>query len=112
LPPVFHDDPHRFQLTSEHAGDYLSLHIFHCPSPRLPAAFSTATAKFAVPAITPVLLNLCMIGGAVFSADLFETPVMALAWAVALAGLLQLLFQLPYLWKLGLLPTAQTQAPS
>jgi len=60
--------------------------------------------QFAVPAFTPVLLNLCLIGSAVFLSPLFETPVMALAWGVMIAGGVQLLFQVPFLLRLRLLP--------
>ncbi|HEX5638011.1 MAG TPA: murein biosynthesis integral membrane protein MurJ [Gammaproteobacteria bacterium] len=101
--PGFYDDPLRFQLTS----DMLAItfpYIFFIALTAFAGGILNSYHLFAVPAITPVLLNLCMIAGAVFAADLFDTPIMALAWAVALAGLLQLLFQLPYLWKLGLLP--------
>jgi len=60
--------------------------------------------KFAVPAFTPVILNLCLISAAIWGSEHFHNPVMALAWGVALAGLLQLLFQFPFLLRLGLLP--------
>jgi len=60
--------------------------------------------RFAVPAFTPVLLNICMIGAALFVAPHLERPIMALAWAVFAAGLTQLLFQFPFLWRIGMLP--------
>jgi putative peptidoglycan lipid II flippase len=60
--------------------------------------------RFAVPAFTPVILNLAMISAAVFLAPLMDTPVMALAWGVFIAGALQLFFQLPFLMRLGLMP--------
>lgn len=60
--------------------------------------------RFLIPALTPVLLNLSLIGCAVLLSSHFEVPVMALAWGVFLAGLVQLLFQLPALMRLGLLP--------
>lgn len=60
--------------------------------------------KFAVPAFTPVLLNICLITAALWGAQFFEVPVEALAWGVFAAGLAQLLFQLPSMVKLGLLP--------
>ena len=60
--------------------------------------------RFAVPAFTPVLLNLAMIGAAIFLAPLMQEPVMALAWGVLIAGALQLFFQLPFLMRLGLMP--------
>jgi putative peptidoglycan lipid II flippase len=60
--------------------------------------------RFAVPAFTPVLLNLCMIGAALFAAPLFSQPAFALAWGVFVAGVLSLLFQLPFLHRIHLLP--------
>lgn len=59
--------------------------------------------RYAIPAFTPVLLNLTLISAVLFAADLFSTPVLALAWAVLLAGFLQLAFQLPALQRLGLI---------
>jgi putative peptidoglycan lipid II flippase len=59
---------------------------------------------FAAPALTPVILNLCLIGSAVLLSPLFAQPAIALAWGVLLAGLLQLMFQLPFLAHLRMLP--------
>jgi putative peptidoglycan lipid II flippase len=56
--------------------------------------------RFAVPAITPALLNLSLIAAAL----LYAPSVEALAIAVLIGGILQLCFQLPSVWKLGLLP--------
>ncbi|MBT3431199.1 MAG: murein biosynthesis integral membrane protein MurJ [Candidatus Thioglobus sp.] len=60
--------------------------------------------KFAVPAFTPVLLNVSMILSAVYLSQYLETPIMALAWGVLLGGVVQLLFQIPFLIKLKKLP--------
>nr|WP_069946961.1 murein biosynthesis integral membrane protein MurJ [Microbulbifer aggregans] len=60
--------------------------------------------RFAVPALTPVLLNLVLIGAAVIGTRWFEPPIMALAWGVLAAGVVQLLFQVPFLVRMGLLP--------
>lgn len=59
--------------------------------------------RFAVPAFTPVLLNLILIGSAVGLSPMFDPPVMALAWGVFMAGVVQLLFNLPFLARLKLL---------
>ncbi len=59
--------------------------------------------RYAVPAFTPVLLNLVLIGAALFAAPLFSHPAMALAWGVLFAGAAQLLFQFPSLRRLELL---------
>lgn len=60
--------------------------------------------RFAVPAFTPVLLNICLISAAVWASPYFDKPVMALAWGIMAAGVVQLLFQLPFLYQLRLLP--------
>ncbi len=59
--------------------------------------------RFAMPALTPVILNLCMIAGALWLAPRLDVPILALGWAVLVAGLLQLLFQLPALRGIDLL---------
>ncbi|WP_301101435.1 murein biosynthesis integral membrane protein MurJ [Propionivibrio sp.] len=61
-------------------------------------------SRFAVPAFTPVLLNLSFIGMALFAAPSFAQPVLALGWAVFLGGVLQLAFQIPYLKRINMLP--------
>ncbi len=60
--------------------------------------------RFAVPAVTPVWLNISLIGAAFYLAPLFEPGVVGLAWGVFIAGVVQLLFQFPALLRLGLLP--------
>lgn len=60
--------------------------------------------RFAVPAITPIFLNIAMIAGAIWAAPYFERPIVALAWSVLVAGVIQLAFQVPSLARLGLLP--------
>jgi putative peptidoglycan lipid II flippase len=59
--------------------------------------------KFAVPAFTPVLLNLSIIGGAIFLAPYCDPPIVALAWGVAIGGVLQLALQIYPLAKIGML---------
>ena len=60
--------------------------------------------RFGVPAFTPVILNVVLIAAAVWLAPLLEQPIMALAYAIFIAGLAQLLFQLPALASIGVLP--------
>ena len=61
--------------------------------------------RFAVPAFTPVWLNVCLISAALVAAPWFEQPVFALAWGVFAAGVIQLLFQIPFLANIHLLPS-------
>jgi len=58
---------------------------------------------FGVPAFTPVFLNISMIVCAVYLSPHFEVPVVALAWGVLIAGIVQLVFQIPFLWHRKLL---------
>jgi putative peptidoglycan lipid II flippase len=60
--------------------------------------------RFLVPALTPVLLNLSLIAAAVLLSGRMAVPVIALAWGVLAAGVLQLVVQVPALVRLGLLP--------
>ncbi len=64
-----------------------------------------AHGRFAVPAFTPVLLNLSLIACALWLAPRLDRPIVALAWGVLLAGVLQFLLQLPWLARLKLLPS-------
>jgi len=59
--------------------------------------------RFGVPAFTPVLLNLSLIAAALWLAPRMERPVVALAWGVFAAGVVQLGFQFPFVKRLGFL---------
>jgi len=70
----------------------------------LAGAILNAHRRFAVPAFTPVLLNLVLIAFAGWVAPRMDRPAMGLAAGVFVAGAVQLLFQLPFLAALKLLP--------
>ncbi|MDT0595836.1 murein biosynthesis integral membrane protein MurJ [Glaciecola petra] len=59
--------------------------------------------KFAATAFTPVLLNVCIIGCAYYLSPYVSDTAFALAWGVFLGGFVQLTFQLPFLFRAGLL---------
>lgn len=101
--PGFIDDPAKFQLASDMLSitfPYLLLISFVA----LSSAILNTYDQFAVPAFTPVFLNLVLISFAIWVSPLLSVPVMALAWGVLVAGVVQLLFHVPFLIKLGLLP--------
>ena len=58
--------------------------------------------RFAVPAFTPVLLNVSFIACALWLAPHLERPIMALAFAVVIGGVLQLAMQLAAVRRLGI----------
>lgn len=74
----------------------------------LAAGILNTWKRFAVPALTPVLLNLCVIAAAWLGVPLFRSlgiePILALAVGVMLGGVLQLLLQWPALARIGKLP--------
>ena len=101
--PGFLDEPVKFSL----ASDMLRItfpYLLLISLTAFAGAILNSYDRFAIPAFTPVLLNLAMICAAVFLSPVMETPVLALAWGVFIAGALQLFFQLPFLMRLGLLP--------
>ncbi len=100
--PGFIDDPERFGP----AGEMLRItfpYIFFISLTALAAGVLNSYGRFAVPAFTPIWLNVCLITAALWAARQPETPIVALAWGVFAAGVVQLLFQLPFLGRLGLL---------
>lgn len=72
-----------------------------------------SVGRFALPAFAPVILNVCMIIGAVWVSPLLAKPILAVGYAVAVAGLLQLLIQLPQLHshKLLVMPKVSFSHP-
>lgn len=79
-------------------------YLFFIASVAFAGCILNTHGHFAAPSFAPVLLNLCMIGGAVWVAPSMAEPISALAWSVLLAGFLQLALQFPPLLRLGLLP--------
>jgi putative peptidoglycan lipid II flippase len=68
------------------------------------AAILNIHGQFAIPAITPIWLNISLITAAVIFAPLFSHSIIVLAWGVLFAGVIQCLFQFPALIQLKLLP--------
>ena len=101
--PGFADKPEQFDLASQMLRITFP-YILFISLTALSAGILNTFNKFAVPAFTPTLLNLCMIAATIWLAPRFEQPVVALAWGVFIAGIVQLLFQVPFLARLGLLP--------
>src|SRR3954464_1856473 len=79
-------------------------YIFFISLTSLAGGILNTWSRFSVPAFTPTLLNISFIVFALWLAPYFDPPVMALAWAVFAGGVLQLMFQLPFLAKIGMLP--------
>ena len=102
--PGFLKDAAKFDLTVQLLR-ITSPYIFFISLVSVAAGILNTYNKFWVPAFAPVLLNLCFIGGALWLAPYCDPPIMALAWAVFIAGIVQLAFQIPFLKKIGMLPS-------
>ncbi len=101
--PGFVENPEKIAL----AGDLLKItfpYLFFISLTALAGSILNSFGKFAVPAFTPVFLNLSMIGCALWLSPHLDEPVTALAWGVFIGGLVQLLFQIPFLINIKHLP--------
>ena len=101
--PGFLRDPAKLALT----GDLIKLtfpYLLLISLTGFAGAILNSYQRFAVPALTPILLNLSLIGAALWVAPGFDEPVVALALGVLIAGFAQLLFQLPALAAIDLVP--------
>ncbi len=101
--PGFSDDPEKFALTVT-LTRLTFPYILFMSLVALAGGLLNTWSRFAVPAFTPVLLNVSFILMALFAAPHFAPPVIALGWAVFLGGALQLAFQIPSLRRIGMLP--------
>jgi len=101
--PGFIDEPGKYDLATDMLR-FTFPYIFFISLTAFAGGILNTYGRFGVPAFTPVLLNLVLISCALWLAPKMDEPIMALAWGVFFAGMAQLLFQLPFLAKLKLLP--------
>lgn len=101
--PGFSADADKFALTVEMTR-ITAPYIFFMSLVALAGGVLNTWSRFAIPAVTPVLLNLSFIVMALFATPYFDPPALALAWAVFLGGVLQLALQLRPLARIGMLP--------
>ncbi|WP_284384234.1 murein biosynthesis integral membrane protein MurJ [Litoribrevibacter albus] len=101
--PGFVGDEYKYALTSDMLR-FTFPYLMLISMTAFAGGILNSYGRFAVPAFTPVLLNLSLIASAIFLAPYCDVPVMALAYGVLIAGVVQLVFQLPFLGGLGLFP--------
>ena len=101
--PGFAAEPGKFELTVAMLRITFP-YILFISLVAVAAGILNTWSRFAVPAVTPVLLNVSFIVAAAFFADRFDPPVLVLAWAVFAGGVLQLILQVPFLARIGMLP--------
>ena len=102
-PKWFFDEPQKFTATA----DMLRItfpYLLFISMTGLAGGILNSYDRFAVPAVTPLLLNITLIAAALIAAPLFDEPAFALAWGVLAAGVVQFIFQLPFLQRIHMLP--------
>ena len=101
--PGFAADAAKFELTIQLTRITFP-YIFFMSLVALAGGILNTMSRFALPAFTPVLLNVAFIAMALFAVPYFNPPVLALGWAVFLGGILQLAIQIPALRRIAMLP--------
>lgn len=87
--PGFADTPEKFDLTVT-LSQITFPYILFISLVSLLGGILNSMGKFAAPAASPILLNLCMIAGMIFLVPLTPTPAHALSYGVFVAGIMQL----------------------
>ncbi len=101
--PGFRDDASQFDATVEMLR-FTFPYLFFISLVALGSGILNSYGRFGVPAFNQILLNVVMIIAAGVVAPHFSKPGLVLAIGVFIAGLVQLVAQLPALHKLKLLP--------
>ncbi|MHB8247604.1 MAG: murein biosynthesis integral membrane protein MurJ [Acidithiobacillus sp.] len=100
IAPGFADNPAKFGLTVELLRITFP-YLFFISLVALAGGILNTYGRFTVPAFTPVFLNLSIIAAALWWAPHLAQPAIAVAWGVFAGGILQILFQLPALKRVG-----------
>ncbi|MBF0195015.1 MAG: murein biosynthesis integral membrane protein MurJ [Magnetococcales bacterium] len=101
IAPGFADDPEKYQLTVDMTRITFP-YIFFISLVALAGGILNSFHRFALPAVTPLLLNIAMIVGALYIAPLMDRPIVGLAVGVLLGGVAQLAIQIPALKSIGM----------
>lgn len=101
--PGYAKDATKYEMTT-HMLRITFPYIFFISLTALMGGVLNVYKKFAVPAITPVLLNLSIMSGALLLSPYTQDPHYSLAWGVFIGGIVQFLFQMPFLKKMRMLP--------
>ena len=94
----FISQPEKFQLAVD-ATRITFPYLFFISLVAMSGGMLNTCGRFAAPAATPILLNICLICAAILLTPLVSSAPIALSVGVLVAGFVQLLFQLPFLKK-------------
>ena len=103
IAPGFLENEEKFQITVDALRICFPYLIF-ISLVAVSAGILNTCGRFAVPAATPILLNLCLIAASAWLVPFMDNAAIALATGVLIAGIAQLLFQVPFLRRERYLP--------
>lgn len=98
----FMSDPVKFNLTTTLLRITFPYILFISLASMMGGILNT-WGKFSIPSFTPTILNIVFIVFILFFRNNFEPTILAMAWATFVGGLLQLCFQMPFLYKINML---------
>ncbi|HET8704849.1 MAG TPA: murein biosynthesis integral membrane protein MurJ, partial [Pseudomonadales bacterium] len=101
--PGFASSAEQFELAS-HMLKIMFPYLLLISMVAFTSSLLNSYGSFGVPAFTPTFLNIVQISAALWATHWFEPPILALAWGVLIAGVVQILYQLPFLYQRNLLP--------
>jgi len=107
--PGYKDDPVQMAYTVD-ALRFMFPYLFCISLVAMSGGILNTLNRFAVPAVTPVLLNICLILALWLLVPILDSAARALAIGVLIAGGIQLLFQIPSLYKEGYVPAFSLDA--
>ncbi|MEO5377417.1 MAG: murein biosynthesis integral membrane protein MurJ [Magnetococcus sp. DMHC-6] len=101
IAPGFMDDAEKYTLTVDLTRITFP-YILFISLVSLSGGILNSYDRFALTAATPILLNVCLIFGALILSPLFDRPAVGLAVGILLGGIIQLALQFPALKRIGL----------
>jgi len=99
----FCQEPEKFKLTVL-LNRLMFPYIFFIGLVALAMGVLNTWKHFAGPALAPVLLNLSIIACTLFLSHTLRQPILSLAIGVIIGGVAQLLFQIPFIRRVGIVP--------
>jgi len=99
-PGWFTESPEKFQLTVT-LNQIIFPYLFFMGLFALCMGILNSLRHFFAPAFAPIFLNICIIVSVLLFYGDFQKPVMTLAIGVVAGGIIQFLFQIPFLLKKG-----------
>ncbi|MDI7258457.1 MAG: murein biosynthesis integral membrane protein MurJ [Thermodesulfobacteriota bacterium] len=101
IAPGFAKIPEKFQLTVT-LNQIIFPYLFFMGLFALCMGILNSHRHFFSPAFSPIFLNICIILSVFLFFHVFQKPVMTLAVGVLAGGVIQFLFQIPFLWQKGI----------